>query len=150
MELETAATRTRLAEPELTLSPLRVATPFSAVPPERRAVCPVGDDPVRFFSDPAQASNASRTPLDMRSACEYIYRMSRMIQIRNVPDELHRRLKARAALEGKTLSDYLLYEVQRLAELPTLAELRKRLAERSSPKLRVSPARAIRAERDGR
>ena len=74
--------------------------------------------------------------------------MSKMIQIRNVPDELHRRLKARAALEGKTLSDYLLSEVQALADRPTLAELRKRLSERTPVKPRLSPARAVRAERD--
>jgi antitoxin FitA len=76
--------------------------------------------------------------------------MSRMIQIRNVPDELHRKLKAKAALEGKTLSDYLLHEVERLAELPSVAELRKRLAERQRPKLRLAPARAVRREREGR
>lgn len=71
-----------------------------------------------------------------------------MIQIRNVPDELHRRLKAKAALEGRTLSDYLLAEVQRLAERPSLADLRKRLDERAPVKLPISPARAVRAERD--
>jgi plasmid stability protein len=74
--------------------------------------------------------------------------MSKMIQIRNVPDELHRRLKARAALEGRTLSDYLLAEVEKLVERPSPQELRRRLSERSSVKPRVSPARAVRAERD--
>jgi hypothetical protein len=76
--------------------------------------------------------------------------MSRMIQLRHVPDELHRKLKARAALEGLTLSDYLLREVQRAAERPTLAELRQRLAQRPPAVPRVSPARAIRAERERR
>ena len=57
--------------------------------------------------------------------------MSRMIQIRNVPDELHRRLKARAALEGKSLSDYLLAEIRETAERPTVEELRARLARRA-------------------
>ncbi len=42
----------------------------------------------------------------------YAIDMSKMIQIRNVPDALHRKLKARAALEGMSLSDYLLAEVQ--------------------------------------
>jgi plasmid stability protein len=73
-----------------------------------------------------------------------------MIQLRHVPDELHRKLKARAALEGLTLSDYLLREVQRVAERPTLAELRQRLAQRPPAVPRVSPARAIRAERERR
>ena len=76
--------------------------------------------------------------------------MPRMIQLRHVPDELHRKLKARAALEGLTLSDYLLREVQRVAEWPTLAELRQRLAQRPPAVPRVSPARAIRAERERR
>ena len=76
--------------------------------------------------------------------------MSRMIQLRHVPDELHRKLKARAALEGLTLSDYLLQEARRAAERSTLAELNQRPAQRSSVTPRVSPARAIRAERERR
>lgn len=76
--------------------------------------------------------------------------MSRMIQIRNVPDALHRRLKARAAMAGMSLSDYLLDEIARVAERPTLAELRARLARRSPAAPAPSPARAVRAERDRR
>jgi plasmid stability protein len=76
--------------------------------------------------------------------------MSIMIQIRNVPDELHRRLKARAALAGMTLSDYLLHEIRRVAERPSLAELRARLEQRSAAAPSVPPARAVRAERDSR
>ena len=73
-----------------------------------------------------------------------------MIQIRHVPDELHRKLKARAALEGLPLSDYLLREVQRAAERPTLDELRQRLLSRRATSPRVAPARAVRAERERR
>ena len=76
--------------------------------------------------------------------------MSTMIQIRNVPDPVHRRLKAQAALEGLSLSEYLLREVRRVAERPTMSELRERLATRSPVKPRVGPARAVRAERDRR
>jgi len=76
--------------------------------------------------------------------------MSKMIQIRNVPDELHRKLKARAALEGKSLSDYLLAEVRRSAERPTLAEMTERLAKRSPVRLPLSPASVIREARDSR
>jgi predicted nucleic acid-binding protein len=57
--------------------------------------------------------------------------MSGMIQIRNVPNELHRRLKARAALAGMTLSGYLLHEIRRVAERPSLEELRAKLDQRS-------------------
>ena len=53
-----------------------------------------------------------------------------MIQIRNVSGALHRRLKSRAALEGMSLSDYLLAELRRVAERPTLGELRERLERR--------------------
>ncbi len=73
-----------------------------------------------------------------------------MIQIRNVPDALHRRLKSRAALEGKSLSDYLLAELRRVAERPTLEELRQRLAQLSRTNPRTSPEEAVRAERDAR
>jgi plasmid stability protein len=76
--------------------------------------------------------------------------MSKMIQLRNVPDALHRKLKGRAALEGMTLSDYLIAEVRRSAERPTVAELRERLARRSPVSPAVSPADAVRAERDSR
>jgi plasmid stability protein len=75
--------------------------------------------------------------------------MPKMIQLRHVPDELHRKLKARAALAGLSLSDYLLEEIQRAAERPTLAELRQRLARRTPVATRVPPAKAVRVERGG-
>jgi len=74
--------------------------------------------------------------------------MSAMIQIRNVPDALHRRLKSRAALAGKSLSDYLLGEIRFAAERPTLDELRTRLECRARTNPAVTPADAVRAERD--
>ena len=73
-----------------------------------------------------------------------------MIQIRNVPDTLHRRLKARAALAGMSLSDYLLNEIREVAERPTVDELRARLARRSAVELSIDTANAVRAERDSR
>lgn len=76
--------------------------------------------------------------------------MSMMIQIRNVPDELHRRLKSRAALARMSLSDYLLNEIRQVAERPTLDELRARLESRSRVTPAVSSAEVIRAERDRR
>ena len=80
----------------------------------------------------------------------YVGRMATMIQLRHVPDDLHRKLKARAALAGMSLSDYLLREIRDIAHRPTIAELRARLAERTPVRPRVSPARAVRAERDSR
>jgi plasmid stability protein len=76
--------------------------------------------------------------------------MSMMIQIRNVPDALHRRLKSRAALAGMSLSDYLLQQIREVAERPTIEELRARLARRSAVTLSVDTADAVRAERDSR
>ena len=73
-----------------------------------------------------------------------------MIQIRNVPDALHRRLKSRAALAGMSLSDYLLSEIRHVAERPTIDELRARLESRSAVTLSADSAEAVRAERDGR
>jgi plasmid stability protein len=73
-----------------------------------------------------------------------------MIQIRNVPDSLHRQLKSRAALAGMSLSDYLLAELRRMAERPSLAEMRERLENRPPTDPVPSPEEAIRAERDAR
>ena len=73
-----------------------------------------------------------------------------MIQIRNVPETLHRLLKSRAALAGMSLSDYLLGEIRQVAERPTLDELRARLERRPGMTPSVAPARAVRAARDRR
>jgi antitoxin FitA len=76
--------------------------------------------------------------------------MAKMIQLRHVPDELHRKLKARAAMEGLSLSDYLLREVRAIADRPTVAELQARILRRAPVKPRETPAKAVRAERDAR
>ena len=74
--------------------------------------------------------------------------MPRMIQIRNVPDELHRRLKSRAAQARMSLSDYLLNEIRKIAEQPTWDEFRARLATRTPVNSPLSPAEIIREHRD--
>ena len=74
--------------------------------------------------------------------------MGTMIQIRNVPETLHRQLKSRAALAGMSLSDYLLGEIRQVAERPTIDELRARLRGRTQTSPCVPPAQAVRAERD--
>ncbi len=71
-----------------------------------------------------------------------------MIQIRNVPDELHRKLKARAAREGTTLSDYLLSEIEQVAEKPTLRELMERLKHDEPVEVDEPPEVTIRRLRD--
>jgi antitoxin FitA len=74
--------------------------------------------------------------------------MSRMVQIRNVPDALHRTLKVRAVTSGQTLSDYLLAELERLAARPTREEMLARLHSRARVRLMTPAAQVIREERD--
>jgi antitoxin FitA len=76
--------------------------------------------------------------------------MSKMIQLRNVPEPLHRRLKARAAVAGMSLSDYLLREIEEIAERPTLAELRERLHKRKGVTVELETARLVGEEREAR
>ena len=86
----------------------------------------------------------------MLITCNYSNHMSTMIQIRNVPEALHRRLKSRAALAGMSLSDFLLNEIRDVAERPTADELRARLKRLTRVTPSVSPVEAVRIERDRR
>ena len=74
--------------------------------------------------------------------------MPKMIQIRNVPDGLHRKLKARAAEQGLTLSDYLLRMAEREADRPTIAELTERIRRRGPVRTDISAAAIVREMRD--
>lgn len=76
--------------------------------------------------------------------------MPSMIQIRNVPDELHRELKARAARSGMTLSDFLLEELRALAVRPTMQEWLGQSATWAPVEVSESPADALASERDRR
>lgn len=70
-----------------------------------------------------------------------------MIQLRHVPDALHRCAKARAAMAEISLSDYLMAEIKEIAERPTLAELRDRLHAREAVTVPIDTARLVREER---
>jgi plasmid stability protein len=74
--------------------------------------------------------------------------MSKMVQVRNVPDALHRKLKARAAMAGQSLSDYLLAELKRIAALPTREEMLARIHSRTPVTLTTPAAVVIREERE--
>jgi plasmid stability protein len=76
--------------------------------------------------------------------------MSTMIQVRNVPEELHRRLKARAALEGVSMSEFILREIRSALERPTRAEVLERIAELPEVYLPSPAAEVVRRERDSR
>lgn len=84
----------------------------------------------------------------MPRTCAHARNMSRMLQIRNVPDALHRKLKARALSSGQTLSDYLLAELDRLAARPTREEMLTRLHSRKRVTLKTPAAVVIREERE--
>ncbi len=76
--------------------------------------------------------------------------MSKMVQIRNMPEKLHRLMKARAAMAGLTLSDYLLREIERVAQYPSVEELRRRLATRRPVESVDSTVGWVREERETR
>ncbi len=88
--------------------------------------------------------------LIMRFSCEHAGGMSRLVQIRNVPEDMHRKLKSRAALAGLSLSDYLLQELRRGLDRPTRQELLERLSRRKPVALRRSPSSMVRSERGRR
>jgi hypothetical protein len=67
-----------------------------------------------------------------------------------MPSDLHRELKARAALEGMSFSGDLLRELRRALDRPSLDEMRKRLSKRQSVRPHPAPAAAVRAERKSR
>jgi hypothetical protein len=71
------------------------------------------------------------------------------IQIRGVPDDVHRRLKSQAALAGQSLNEYLLARITDVARMPTVPELLERISERE-PYRGPSSAGVIREERDKR
>ena len=73
-----------------------------------------------------------------------------MVQIRNVPADLHRRLKARAAIEGMSMSDYVMREIRKALDRPTRQEILGRLAAQPVRRLSRRAADVIRAERDSR
>lgn len=72
------------------------------------------------------------------------------LQVRNVPAELHRVLKAKAAFEGASLSDFVLAELEKLARRPTPRELRERLRQRSAVHPNPPAADVIRERREQR
>jgi len=86
----------------------------------------------------------------MCGTCEYHFRMAKMIQLRNVPDDLHRKLKSRAALEGLSLTDYLLREIRQVAERPSREEMMRRLEALTPVITKMSPAEVLREEREKR
>ena len=86
----------------------------------------------------------------MCSTCENVEHMSKMIQIRNVPDDVHREAKVRAARAGMTLSAYLLRQIERALEVPDIEDLMERIGSLERIRTTETAAEIIRAERDAR
>ena len=107
-----------------------------------------GDQPI----SEARLADSNRelrgVTLDMRTACEHAHHMSKMVQIRDVPDALHRKLKSRAADSGQTLSDFLLAELERLAARPTRDEMLTRIHSRKRVTLKTPASVVIREARE--
>ena len=85
--------------------------------------------------------------LDMHIACRYRDHMANL-QVRNVPEDIHEALKAKAAMNGSTLSDFLRTELAIIAQRPTTRELRERLRQREPVQLKPTAAEVIREWRD--
>ena len=86
----------------------------------------------------------------MLITCDNVLSMAKMIQIRNVPEPIHRTLKARAAQAGMTLSDFLLAEIADVANRPTIPELTESIRARQRARLKGSAASAVRRLRSAR
>jgi plasmid stability protein len=70
------------------------------------------------------------------------------LQVRNVPEDVQRTLKARAAAAGQSLSEYVLAELSTIARRPTLAELAARIRHRGTVEPGAPAAEILRAERE--
>ncbi|MGH7502869.1 MAG: FitA-like ribbon-helix-helix domain-containing protein [Longimicrobiales bacterium] len=76
--------------------------------------------------------------------------MARMIQVRNVPDRLHRELTKRARALGQTLTDYIQQILEREVARPPADEVFERISARAAVDPGVPAAQLIRAERSSR
>ena len=76
--------------------------------------------------------------------------MNSMIQIRNVPQALHRKLKVRAAFEGISMSQFVLREIEKALARPSRQELLAAIRDLSEPELDEAPADVLRQVREAR
>jgi plasmid stability protein len=76
--------------------------------------------------------------------------MNKHIQIREVPEKTHRKLKMRAAEEGVSMSDYLKRLIERELQRPSWDDIEARMKKMKSVALSESTADLVRRERDAR
>jgi antitoxin FitA len=91
-----------------------------------------------------------RGQLDRQIACEHVTRMNKHVQIKNIDEAVHRKLKIRAIEQGMSLSEYLKRELSSLANRPTNNEVLDRLRKLPNIELKVSAADLVREDRDNR
>jgi antitoxin FitA len=84
----------------------------------------------------------------MFRTCLYVYGMTKMIQVRDVPESVHGTLKSRAAREGMSLSDFIKRELERVAERPTMQEWLERTQQAKPIPAKRTAAQVIRQLRD--
>lgn len=82
--------------------------------------------------------------------CNGVYTMGTMIQIRHVPEDIHKALKNRAVKNGMSLSEYVLRELIKIVERPTLEEILGRIEKRERTTVQESSVDAVRAQRQTR
>ena len=102
--------------------------------------------PSRFSA----SARTDRRPANVHPIWVYLEKMTKIIQVRNVPDEVHETLRKRAAEERKSLSEYVLGELERVASRPTMSEALARIKEREQIELPMSAAELIREGREER
>lgn len=86
----------------------------------------------------------------MCQTCIHVLYMNKHIQIREIPEETHRKLKARAAAEGMSMSDYLKRLIEQDLKRPSWDTIKARIARLEPLELPVSPTQMVREERDRR
>lgn len=111
---------------------------------------PVRETPIRNRGPVGGPFGIRMCSLDMCFICFHHYHMSTMIQIRNVPKSVHKAAKARAAMEGLTLSDFALAALREAVEKPTLAEISARIRLLEPVESPPPMAEMVRTERDAR
>jgi plasmid stability protein len=84
----------------------------------------------------------------MRRTCLYAEDMSKMIQVRDVPEQVHSTLKARAAREGMSLSDFIKRELEHSVERPTMREWLESTRQAKPISSKRSAAQIVRELRD--
>ncbi len=103
-----------------------------------------------LFGENLAGLQPQSVPLDMCRTCLYAEDMSKMIQVRDVPDHIHSTLKARAAREGMSLSDFIKRELEQAAGRPSMREWLERARQAKPISTKRTAVQIVRELRDSR